>query len=292
MKKSLGSRIFDGFNTIFLLFIVFITAYPIYYVIVASFSNPGALSRHVGALWAPLRPYTISAYEMVFKNALLISGFKNTLFVLIVGVAVNMVLTIMGAYFLNVKGPMLKTPITFMIIFTMYFSGGMVPGYLNVKDLGLLNTLWALILPGAINTTNLIILKSGFKSIPDSLVESAELDGATHMQIMTKIMVPLSKATLAVLVLYYAVSHWNSWFNASIYLRDSAKYPLQLVVQNLLSLTSAQAMMEGIGADEMSQAVELVKYALIVVTTAPIMIIYPFLQKHFVKGVMIGAIKG
>lgn len=292
MKKSLGSRIFDGFNTIFLMFIVFITAYPIYYVIVASFSNPGALSRHVGALWAPLGPYTLSAYEMVFKNALLVSGFKNTLFVLIVGVAVNMVLTIMGAYFLNVKGPILKTPITFMIIFTMYFSGGMVPGYLNVKDLGLLNTLWALILPGAINTTNLIILKSGFQTIPDSLVESAELDGATHMQIMTKIMVPLSKATLAVLVLYYAVSHWNSWFNASIYLRDSAKYPLQLVVQNLLALTSAQAMMEGIGADEMSQAVELVKYALIVVTTAPIMVIYPFLQKHFVKGVMIGAIKG
>lgn len=292
MKKSFGSHIFDGFNTIFLLFIVFITAYPIYYVIVASFSDPGALSRHNGALWAPLAPYTLSAYKMVFKNALLASGFMNTLFVLIVGVAVNMVLTIMGAYFLNVKGPMLKAPITFMIIFTMYFSGGMVPAYLNVKDLGLLNSLWALILPGAINTTNLIILKSGFQTIPDSLVESATLDGATHMQIMTRIMVPLAKATLAVLVLYYAVSHWNSWFSASIYLRDSDKYPLQLVVHDILSHTSSQAMMEGIGADEMSRAAELVKYAMIVITTAPIMVVYPFLQKYFVKGVMIGAIKG
>lgn len=291
MKKSLGSHIFDSFNIVFMLFIIFVTAYPIYFVVVASFSDPGALARHQGALWAPLAPYTLGAYKMVFKNALIVSGFLNTLFVLGAGLCVNMILTIMGAYFLTIKGPKLKTAITFMIIFTMYFSGGMVPAYLNVKDFGLLDSLWALILPGAINTTNLIILKSAFSTIPDSLSESATLDGATYMQIMTKIMVPLSKATLAVLVLYYAVAHWNSWFNASIYLRSSEKYPLQLVVRNILN-ASAQTMMEGIGMDEASQVAELVKYALIVITTAPILAVYPFLQKYFVKGVMIGAVKG
>ena len=291
MKKSMGSRIFDGFNILFMLFIIFITAYPVYYVVVASFSDPAALSRHTGALWMPLQPYTLSAYKMVFKDALIGTGFLNTLFIICVGLVVNMVMTTLGAYFLTLKGPMLKTPITFMIIFTMYFSGGMVPAYLNIKDLGLMDSLWALIIPGAVSTSNMIILKSGFQSIPDSLTESATLDGATHRQIITKIMVPLSKATLAVLVLYYAVGHWNSWFSASIYLRSADKYPLQLVVRNLLKAT-ASTIMEGVSVDEAAQAAELIKYALIVVTTAPIMVVYPFLQKYFVKGVMIGAIKG
>ena len=291
MKKSMGSRIFDGFNILFMLFIIFITAYPVYYVVVASFSDPAALSRHTGALWMPLQPYTLSAYKMVFKDALIGTGFLNTLFIICVGLVVNMVMTTLGAYFLTLKGPMLKTPITFMIIFTMYFSGGLVPAYLNIKDLGLMDRLWALIIPGAVSTSNMILLKSGFQSIPDSLTESATLDGATHRQIITKIMVPLSKATLAVLVLYYAVGHWNSWFSASIYLRSADKYPLQLVVHNLLKAT-ASTIMEGVSVDEAAQAAELIKYALIVVTTAPIMVVYPFLQKYFVKGVMIGAIKG
>lgn len=291
MKKSMGSRIFDGFNILFMLFIIFITAYPVYYVVVASFSDSAALSRHTGALWAPLQPYTLNAYKMVFKDALIVSGFLNTLFILCAGLVLQMVMTTLGAYFLTLKGPMLKTPIIIMIIFTMYFSGGLVPAYLNIKDLGLMDSLWALIIPGAVGTSNMIILKSGFQSIPDSLTESATLDGATHRQIITKIMVPLSKATLAVLVLYYAVGHWNSWFSASIYLRSADKYPLQLVVRNLLKAT-ASTIMEGVSVDEAAQAAELIKYALIVVTTAPIMVVYPFLQKYFVKGVMIGAIKG
>lgn len=292
MRKSMGSRIFDSFNIIIMLLIIFATAYPIYYVIIASFSDPGTLSRTTGLLWTPLKPFTLDAYRMLFKNPLIFSGFLNTIFILIVGLIVNMIFTTLGAYFLSLKGPMLKTSITFMIIFTMYFSGGMVPAYLNVKDLGLLDSLWALILPVAINTTNLIILKSGFQSIPDSLTESATLDGATHLQILLKIMIPLSKATLAVLVLYYAVAHWNSWFGASIYLQSSDKYPLQLVMRNILKLTSSQGMLEGVGIDEAAQVAELVKYALIVVSTAPILAVYPFLQKYFVKGVMIGAIKG
>ena len=162
-------------------------------------------------------------------------------------------------------------------------------------DLGLGNSLWSLILPVAVNTTNLIIMKSAFEAIPDSLSESARLDGASYLQVLVKIMVPLSKATIAVLVLYYAVAHWNSWFSASIYLRDSSLYPLQLVLRNILTSledNTKKSSFAGVGYDEMARVAELMKYALIVVATTPILIFYPFLQKFFVKGVMIGAVKG
>ena len=205
---------------------------------------------------------------------------------------INLTLTMLGAFFLTLKGPMLKNAITVMIIFTMYFSGGLIPCYLNVKSLGLMDSLWALILPGAISTTNLIIMKSAFSAIPDSLIESARLDGASYPQILLRVMVPLSKATIAVMVLYYGVGHWNEWFNASIYLRNGERFPLQLVVRNILKLASNSAMGTGAGMDEMAQLAELIKYALIVVTATPILVLYPFLQKHFVKGVMVGAIKG
>ena len=214
------------------------------------------------------------------------------MYVMVIGLALNLILTALGAYFLTIKGPMLKNVITFMIIFTMYFSGGMIPSYLNIKDLKLLNSLWSLILPSAITTTNLIIMKSAFQAIPESLSESARLDGASYLQILIKIMIPLSKATMAVMVLYYGVSRWNSWFAASIYLNNSDLFPLQLVMRNILNMANQMAGSTGAGADEMAQLVELIKYALIVVTTAPILALYPFLQKYFVKGVMIGAVKG
>lgn len=292
--KITGYKVFSWVNVLLMLLILLVTAYPVYYIVVASFSNPQELSRHSGILWSVLKPFTTSAYKMVFRHALIFSGLKNTLFILVVGLVVNMVLTILGAYFLSVEGPMLKTPITFMIIFTMYFSGGMIPGYLNVQSLGLLNTRWPLILVGAISTTNLIIMKSAFQSIPSSLTEAARLDGASYLQILLKIMIPLSKATLAVLVLYYGVSHWNSWFSASIYIRDTELYPLQLVMRNILALQdqSMSGIMSDVSGDEAAMVAELIKYALIVVGTAPILVLYPFLQKHFVKGVMVGAIKG
>lgn len=291
-KKITAYQVFSIFNVIFMLFIILVTAYPIYYIVVASFSDPSGLSRHVGLLWAPIKPYTTSAYETVFRNPLIITGFRNTVFVLVVGLMVNLALTMLGAFFLTIKGPMLKNAITIMIIFTMYFSGGLIPSYLNIKSLGLMDSLWALILPGAISTTNLIIMKSAFAAIPDSLIESARLDGASYTQILVRVMVPLSKATIAVMVLYYGVGHWNEWFNASIYLRSGEKFPLQLVVRNILKLAGNSAMGTGAGMDEMAQLAELIKYALIVVTTTPILVLYPFLQKHFVKGVMVGAIKG
>lgn len=239
-KKITAYQVFSVFNVIFMLFIILITAYPIYYIVVASFSDPGGLSRHMGLLWAPIKPYALSAYETVFRTPLIITGFRNTLFVLVVGLLVNLALTMLGA----------------------------------------------------ISTTNLIIMKSAFAAIPDSLIGSARLDGASYTQILIRVMVPLSKATIAVMVLYYGVGHWNEWFNASIYLRSGEKFPLQLVVRNILKLAGNSAMGTGAGMDAMAQLAELIKYALIVVTTTPILVLYPFLQKHFVKGVMVEAIKG
>jgi len=288
-KKVNGYRVFNVINIMFMLFIIFITAYPVYYVVVASFSDPIALFKHGGLLWAPLEPYSFKAYKLVFNNPLIASGFVNTIFILVVGLMVNLTMTVLGAYCLSVKGPMLNSLFTTMIIFTMYFGGGLVPSYLNIKDLGLLDSLWALILPCALSTSNLIIMRSAFRSIPESLTEAALLDGAAHHQILIKIMVPLSKATLAVMVLYYGVAHWNSWFQASIYLRSNEKFPLQLVVRNILFLTQVT---EDTAYNEMAQMAELMKYALIVVSTVPILMIYPFIQKHFTKGVMVGAIKG
>ena len=290
--KLNGYKVFSFFNTLLMLIIIIVTAYPVYYVVIASFSDPASLSIHTGLLAAPLKPFTTSAYKLVFQNQQILKGFANTLYVMVFGLSLNLILTALGAYFLTIKGPMLKTPITFMIIFTMYFSGGMIPSYLNVKDLNLLNNLWSLILPSAITTTNLIIMKSSFQAIPESLSESARLDGASYLQILIKIMIPLSKATMAVMVLYYGVSRWNSWFSAAIYLNDSDLFPLQLVMRNILNMANQMAGSTGASADEMAQLVELIKYALIVVTTAPILVLYPFLQKYFVKGVMIGAVKG
>lgn len=288
-KKITGYQVFSLINNLFMVCISFVTLYPVYYVVIASFSDTGALSKHVGALWLPLEPFTLKAYETVFSHPLVLSGYKNTLFVLAVGLLVNMALTMLGAFCLTIKGPMLSDAIAMMIVFTMYFSGGIVPKYFNVRDLGLLNSLWALILPGAIGVSNMIIMKTAFKNVPESLVESARLDGASYLQILVKIMMPLTKATMAVILLYYGVSHWNAWFEASIYLQDSKLFPLQLVARNILQMTMV---VDETSADDMAQMAELIKYALIVVSTVPILTLYPFLQKYFTKGVMIGAVKG
>ena len=290
MKKINGYKVFTFFNTIFMLAIILVTAYPVWYVVVASFSDPGALYSHERLLFLPLEPYTTQAYELVLKDQQILRGFGNTLFILVVGVCVNILFTTLGALFMSVKGPMLSSAFAFMVIFTMYFNGGLVPTYLNVRDLGLLNSLWSLILPVAITTSNMIIMKSAFVSIPASLTESALLDGANYWQVLSKILIPLSKATIAVLVLYYGVGHWNSWFNASIYLRDVHKYPLQLVMQNIMA--ALQAGTGGVDLDSAAETAQLMKYALIVVVSMPIMCVYPFVQKYFVKGVMIGAVKG
>ena len=290
--KSKGYTVFTVFNYIILTFIGLVCLYPLYYVVIASFSDPVKLISHDGLLLLPLKNYTLAGYRMVFQNKLVMSGYKNTLIVLVVGVCINMILTILGAYVIAQRKLLLRKPLTIFIIVTMYFSGGMIPAYLNVRDLGMMDSLMALIMPSAINTSNLLIMRSAFMAVPESLSEAAEIDGASHRQILFQVMVPLIKATMAVLVLYYGVAHWNSWFNASIYLRSSDKFPLQLVLRNILIEGQTNDMLSDVGSADNPQAVQLLKYSLIVVSTLPIMCIYPFLQRFFEKGVMLGAVKG
>ncbi len=282
IKTTPGYRIFTILNTIFMLLMIVITAYPLYYCVAASFSNPTQLTLNAGKLllW-PVEPYTMSAYQKVFSHSLFLSGWTNTLFVLVIGTVINMVMTILTAYTLSRRDLMLNTPITVFIVITMYFSGGLVPGYLNIKSLGLIDSLWSLILPGAISTYNMIIMKTAFASVPDSLVESAQLDGAKHITILTQILVPLSVPTIAVLILYYGVGHWNAWFAASIYLQTNSKFPLQLVMRNILNSANVNVneLMGDVGVEDQARYVELIKYALIVVSTVPILILYPFLQR-------------
>ena len=290
--KSKGYTVFTVFNYIILTFIGLVCLYPLYYVVIASFSDPVKLISHDGLLLLPLKNYTLDGYRMVFQNKLVMSGYKNTLIVLVAGVCINMLLTILGAYVISQRQLMLRKPLTIFIIITMYFSGGMIPAYLNVRDLGMMDTLLALIMPNAINTSNLLIMRSAFMSVPESLSEAAEIDGASHRQILFQVMVPLVKATMAVLVLYSGVAHWTSWFHASIYLRSSDKFPLQLVLRNILIEGETSDMLSDVGSADNPQAVQLLKYSLIVVSTLPIMCIYPFLQRFFEKGVMLGAVKG
>ena len=288
-----GYKVFTAFNTLFLLLVIFITAYPIYYVVAASLSDATALTRNSSPLIFPLPPVSLTAYDLVFRNPLVLTGYLNTFIILIVGLAFNLGLTIVGAYCLSLKNAMLMKPVSYMILFTMYFSGGMIPTYVLIRSLGMIDSLWSLILPGAINTYNLLIMRSAFAAIPDSLYEAAYLDGASHPRIMARIYVPLSGATLAVMLLYYAVGHWNAWFNASLYIRSAEKYPLQLVLRQIL-IMNENSNINATLTDNGEQALyaDQIKYALIVVSTLPILILYPFLQKFFDKGVMIGALKG
>jgi putative aldouronate transport system permease protein len=219
-------------------------------------------------------------------------GYLNTGVILVFGLSVNMILTSIGAYFMSRKNVMFNRTITLMIIFTMYFSGGLIPFYMTVKELGMENSLWALIIPSSINTFNLIILRTAFASIPDSLEESARLEGAGHVSILFKIVIPLSKATMSVIALYYAVFHWNSWFNAMIFLTNRQLFPLQLILQEILIQNDTSSMTQMVNAGDSSFIGETVKYAVIIVSAAPILCVYPFIQKYFVQGVMIGAVKG
>ncbi len=292
LDEGTGYRVFSVFNTCLLVLILFLTAYPVYFVLIASISDPTKMVANYGLMWLPHFPLSLTSYRMVFRHSLLLSGFGNTLFIVIVGLAFNMVLTVLGAYLLSLKNSLLKKPIAYLILFTMYFSGGIVPGYLNIKSLHLMNTLWALILPGAISTYNMLIMRSAIGALPDALMEAAKLDGASHFQRILNVVVPLTGATSAVLMLYYAVGHWNAWFNASLYIQSPSRFPLQLVLRQVLILGEDSEMASGLDAGSEIAAATVIKYALIVISTVPIMLLYPFLQRFFVKGVMIGSVKG
>jgi len=290
MKKiKWNDFLLDVAVTLILCVLSFICLYPLWFVLMASFSSTSAIDASKGILFWPVN-FSLNSYVMVFQHKLFVSGFINTIKILLMSLPINLVLTLLCGYFLSCSGMMFKKPITGLILFTMYFSGGMIPGYLNIRDLGLYNSLWALVLTGAMSVYNSIICKTAIESIPESLKESAYIDGANDIQILYKIVVGLIKPTLAVLTLYYAVGHWGSWFNASIYLKDNDLLPIQNILRSVL--IEQKDSMQQASREEFMEYVETIKYAAVVITTAPILCVYPFLQKYFTKGVMIGAVKG
>lgn len=290
-KKREDGGIFPVINNLILLCLLVICFYPLFYVLLASLSDSSLLMAHRGLLAKPLG-FTLLSYAKVFDYPMVLTGYGNTLFVVVMGTLVNMIMTTLGAYFLSRKNVLLQGPVLALILITMFFSGGLVPLYLLVKSLHLDNTLWSLILPTAVNTFNLIILRTGFAGIPDSLEESAKIDGANPWTVFIRIYLPLVKPTLAVIVLYYAVDRWNAWFYASIFLNDRNLFPLQLVLREILILNDTNAMTGGTNVGDVQGVSESIKYTVIIVATLPILFVYPFLQKYFVKGVMVGAVKG
>ncbi|MDU0201180.1 MULTISPECIES: carbohydrate ABC transporter permease [Paenibacillus] len=289
-KASFSEKCFDYINTVLLLLLMILTVYPLLYVAFASVSDAGSLMGHKGILWRPIG-FSLDAYTNVFRNPMILKGYGNTLFVVLMGLALNITLTSFGAYALSRKSLQYRKPLMLFIIFTMFFSGGLIPLYLTVKGVGLVDSLWALIIPQAINTFNLILMKTAFEAIPDALEESAKMDGANDFVILFRIVLPLSMPVIAVMLLYYGVSHWNSWFNAMIFLQERSLYPLQLVLREILLQGEANANTGASDGDAAMLAATL-KYATIIVATVPILFVYPFLQKYFVKGALIGAIKG
>ena len=297
VKRCREDVIFDTVIFIILTLILFVVAYPLYWVIISSFSNPTAVS----AGKVLLRPigFTLKGYAEVFKNSQVMRGFFNSIVITFVGVCVNLAVTLPTAYALSRDNFSGKKPITVFYMITMFFGGGMIPTYLVVKNMQLLNTIWALVLPGCLSVYNMIVARTFFKSnISEELYEAGEIDGCTQSRFFFQIALPLSKAIIAIMVLYYGVGHWNSYFSALLYISDQDKYPLQLVLRNILitnqTALSATATTAAARAalQEQQQLIDVMKYSLIIISSVPVLIMYPLVQKHFVKGVMIGSVKG
>lgn len=291
MKKQRG--IFPYINGVVLSLVALVCLYPMLYVLFASFSDPTRLMQHQGMLFGPLG-FTFQGYVLTFKNPNIIQSYGNTIFYVVVGTVFNMVITAMAAFTLSRKGLMLQRLLTLLIVFTMYFSGGLIPLYLIVLQLGLRDSRMSVILVTLVSTWNLIIMRTAFEGVPESLEESAKLDGAGPLRILFSIFLPVSVPMLVTILLFYAVGHWNSWFYHMIFLKSRSKYPLQLILREILISNDMSSMtqMADIGSYSNDRYKLLVQYATIIVATVPILCIYPFLQRFFIKGVMIGAVKG
>jgi putative aldouronate transport system permease protein len=292
IRDTTGEKVFYILNYIFLVLLSFICVYPMYYVLMGALSEPVNMLSHRGFLFFPLG-ISLDSFGKVFQYPMIPIGYRNTLFYVVIGTVINLILTTLGAYGLSRKKLMLRNPIMFMIVFTMFFHGGLIPTYLWMNQMRLVNTFWAMLLPKAISAWNLIIMRTSFAAIPDSLIESAKIEGAGDVMILTRIIIPLSTAVIAVMVLYYGVSNWNTWFNALIYLRDRKLYPLQLVLREILIANDTSSMTTSAISSADKEPLGLtIKYATVIIATVPILTVYPFIQKYFIKGVMIGAIKG
>ncbi|RAW13974.1 MULTISPECIES: carbohydrate ABC transporter permease [Paenibacillus] len=298
VKESRSDKVFLWCNYIYLTIALVIVLYPLLYIISASISDPKFVSS--GEMWLLPKGITFEGYARVFENTNIWIGYKNTIIYTVLGTLVNLMVTLPAAYALSRSDFVGRGFFMAMFMVTMFFSGGLVPSYLLVKDLGMVNSIWALILPGAASIWNIIVCRTFFQStIPKELQEAAHIDGCTNTRLFIRIVLPLSMPIIAVMALFYGVGHWNSYFSAMIYLNDSSKYPLQLFLRQILVLQEMAA--QGGGAIDTSSATAmnskaeiaaLVKYAVIIVSTLPVIAIYPFLQRYFVQGVMIGSVKG
>ncbi|MFK0525831.1 carbohydrate ABC transporter permease [Paenibacillus illinoisensis] len=293
MAQSRGDRVVEWMIYAALGLVSLVVLYPVFFVGIASISNPENVMR--GEVWLWPKNLSLVGYERLFANSELMKGYGNTLLYTVAGTLLNLVMTIAAAYPLSRPDFRGRTVFTILIVFTMFFSGGMIPTYLLIKDLGMLDTFWVMIIPSALSVWNMLIMKTFFQnSIPKEIQEAAFMDGCSNMKVLLRIVLPLSGPVLAVMVLFYAVGHWNSYFNALIYLSDRDKYPLQLFLREILVQGQMQEMVD-ISDDSLARSMmdaEAIKYAAVIITNLPMLILYPFLQKYFIKGVMIGAVKG
>ena len=290
IKASRGDRIFNAVVHVIIALIVLTVVYPLVYVLSCSFSSPSMVGS--GKVWLLPKGLTLIGYERVFKDSMIVRGYANTIGYTIVGTLINLIVTMPCGYALSKKTLPGRGVFMAFFMFIMYFSGGMIPTFLLVNSLRLYNTRAILVILGAFSTYNCIICRTAIQAVPESLTESAYLDGANDLIIVFRITLPLIMPTIAVLLLYYGVGHWNAWFPASIYLQDNNKLPIQNIMRSILIANSDLLNASGSETDKVDDFAETIKYATIVLTTVPVLCIYPFLQKYFVKGVMIGAVKG
>ena len=285
IRVPVSRRVFVVINTIILVAISFAMLYPVLYVIAASFSEETAILRG-DVVFIPVKAH-VKAYQKVLQYPLLWKSYSNKLMYTFLGPAINLVLPVFGAWALSRKKMVGRRFFTLMCTFTMFFNGGMIPTFLVIKELKLLNTIWAILLPGAVSTYNMILMRTFFVAIPDSLVEAAELDGCNDFGVLFRIVLPLSLASLMTIGMFYAVAHWNSYFSAVLYLNKPELYPLQIILRQVVLMNE---IVENASSTENVMA-EGIKYATIVVAMLPMLCVYPFVQRYFVQGVMIGSVK-
>ncbi|OBY78893.1 sugar ABC transporter permease [Paenibacillus sp. KS1] len=299
VKETRADKIFIVCNYIYLTIALILVLYPVLYILSASISDPKMVAS--GEMWLFPKGITFDGYARVFENSKIWSGYGNTILYTVVGTCVNLAVTLPAAYALSRSDFIGRNFFMGMFLFTMFFGGGLVPGYLLIKALGLINSMWALILPGAASVWNIIVARTFFQStIPRELQEAASIDGCTNMRLFLQIILPLSAPIIAVMALFYGVGHWNSYFGALIYLNEESKYPLQMILRQILVLqemsaeTTGAAVSSSVAAalNNKAEIASLVKYSVIIVSTLPVIVVYPFLQRYFVQGVMIGSVKG
>ncbi|MGG1552032.1 carbohydrate ABC transporter permease [Paenibacillus ferrarius] len=290
--RSFGSRLFDVTNVTLLLIFALITFIPFIYIIAGSFATQKELLQR-GFILFPTE-FSLSAYEFIFSTSTLMRSMGVTIFITVAGTFINIVMTCLMAYPLARKDLDFRRPIQMAVIFTMLFSGGMIPTFLVIKQLGMMDTYWSLLIPGAISAFNLIIMRNFFQQLPDGLEESAKIDGCSDPGILFRIAIPLSLPAIATFSLFYAVGHWNTFFSAVLYINDAAKWPIQVLLRQIVIMSDGGGLGDStaLGADFVQPPEQSVKMAVIVISTLPILLVYPFLQKHFAKGVLLGSVKG